>query len=70
MRDDEKVRRAAKNDDRMVYERSLFPGIFEAMAQNAYMESNEAFEQLFLDADKYRSIQKALADRLYKELHK
>ena len=40
------------------------------MAQNAYMESNEAFEQLFLDADKYRSIQKALADRLYKELHK
>lgn len=30
----------------------------------------KAYEQLFLDAEKYRSIQQALADRLYRELHK
>ena len=27
------------------------------------------YEQLFMDADKYRIIQKALAERLYQELH-
>lgn len=33
------------------------------------MENNEAYEQLFLDAEKYRIIQKAIAERLYRELH-
>ena len=28
------------------------------------------YEQLFMDAEKYQIIQKALAERLYKELHK
>ena len=28
-----------------------------------------AYEQLFLDADKYQAVMRALADRLYKELH-
>ena len=69
MRNDDKVRRAAKTDDRHVYDRSIFPGIFDITAQQAYMESMDAYEQLFLDADKYRAIQKALADRLYRELH-
>lgn len=69
MRADAKVKRAAKSNDRQVYERSLFPGIFEMMAQTAYMENTEAYQQLFLDAEKYRSIQKALAERLYRELH-
>ena len=33
------------------------------------MENTEAYEQLFLDAEKYRIIQQALAERLYQELH-
>lgn len=33
------------------------------------MENTEAYIQLFLDADKYRSVCLALADKLYKELH-
>ena len=69
MSKDAKVRKAAKSNDRQVYERSIFPSIFDNAAQKAYMENTEAYEQLFLDADKYRSIQKALADRLYRELH-
>lgn len=69
MRADVKVKRAAKSNDRQVYERSLFPSIFERMAQAAYMENTEAYQQLFLDAEKYRSIQQALADRLYREFH-
>ncbi len=69
MRKDQKVHKAAKSNDRQVYERSIFPGIFDNIAQEAYMENTEAYEQLFLDADKYRTIQRALADRLYRELH-
>lgn len=69
MRKDEKVRRAAKTDDRHVYDRSIFPGIFDTTAQQAYMESMDAYEQLFLDAEKYRAIRSVLANRLYDELH-
>ena len=69
MRKDAKTKKAAKTDDRQVYEHSIFPGIFDTTAQQAYMENNEAYEQLFLDADKYHAVMKALADRLYNELH-
>ncbi len=33
------------------------------------MENTEAYEQLFLDAEKCRIIQQALAERLYRELY-
>lgn len=69
MKKDSKVKKAAKSNDRQVYERSIFPGIFDTTAQQAYMENTEAYEQLFLDAEKYRIIQQALAERLYRELH-
>lgn len=69
MKKDSKVKKAAKSNDRQVYERSIFPGIFDTTAQQAYMENTEAYEQLFLDAEKYRAIQRALAERLYRELH-
>lgn len=69
MRQDAKVKKAAKSNDRQVYERNIFPGIFDTTAQQAYMENTEAYEQLFLDAEKYRIIQQALAERLYRELH-
>ena len=66
---DAKVKKAAKSNDRQVYERSIFPCIFDTTAQQAYMENTEAYEQLFLDAEKYRIIRQALAERLYRELH-
>ena len=69
MRKDSKAKKAAKTEDRQVYERSLFPGIFDTTAQEAYMENTAAYEQLFLNADKYQAVMRALADRLYKELH-
>ena len=69
MRKDAKVRKAAKSNDRQIYERSIFSGIFDTTAQQAYMENTEAYEQLFLDAEKYRIIQQVLAERLYRELH-
>lgn len=69
MRQDAKVKKAAKSNDRQVYERSIFPGIFDTTAQQAYMENTDAYEQLFLDAEKYRIIQQALVEQPYCELH-
>ena len=69
MKDNQNVKRATKTDDKQVYEHSIFPTLFEDIAQESYMENVKSYEQLFMDADKYRVIQKALADRLYSELH-
>jgi len=33
------------------------------------MENMAAYEQLFMDSEKYRIIQKAIAERLYQNLH-
>ena len=66
---DSKVKKAAKSNDRQVYESSILPGNVHIAAQQADMENTEAYEQLFLDAEKYRVIQRALAERLYRELH-
>ena len=52
MRQDAKVKKADKSNDRQIYERSIFPGIFYTTGQQAYMENTEAYEQLFLDAEK------------------
>ncbi len=69
MKKDEDVQKAAQTDDRQVYDRSVFPGIFDEMAMAAYAENTEAYRQLFLDAKKYHAVQAALADKLYRELH-
>lgn len=69
MRKDEGVQTAAQTDDRQVYDRSIFPTLFDELAMASYMENTEAYRQLFLDAKKYRAIQQALADKLYRELH-
>lgn len=62
MKKDANVQKAAQTDDRVVYDRSVFPGIFDETAMAAYAENTEAYRQLFLDAKKYHAVQAALAD--------
>ena len=69
MKKDEDVQKAAQTDDKQVYHRSVFPGIFDETAMAAYMENQEAYMQLFQDAKKYHAVQAALADMLYRDLH-
>ena len=69
MKKDGDVQKAAQTDDKQVYHRSVFPGIFDETAMEAYTQNQEAYIQLFQDAKKYHAVQAALADRLYKELH-
>lgn len=70
MKKDEEVQKAAQTDDQQVYHRSVFPGIFDETAMAAYMENQEAYMQLFQDAKKYHAVQVALAEMLYRDLHK
>lgn len=42
MKKDKNVKRATKTDDKQVYERSIFPNLFEDTAQEAYMENMAA----------------------------
>ena len=59
----------SQTDDRQVYDRRVFPSIFDETAMATYAENTEAYKQLFLDAKKYHTVQAALAGKLYRELH-
>lgn len=65
---DKKLRKAAKVDCQQIFERNIFPKIFDATAQASYMESTETYTKLFEDTAKYKAIMTALARELYREL--
>ena len=65
---DKKLRRAAKVDGQQIFEKNVFPKIFDQTAQASYIESTETYTKLFEDTAKYRAIMTALAKELYREL--
>ena len=65
----EEVKKAVQTDDRQVYDRSVFPSIFDETTMLAFTENQEAYMRLFQDAKKYHAVQAALADMLYRDLH-
>lgn len=65
---DKKLRKAAKADGQQIFERNVFPKIFETTAQAAYVESTETYTKLFEDREKYRAVMMAQARELYREL--
>ena len=68
LRVDKKLRKAAKADGQQIFEKNVFPKIFDQTAQSSYMESTETYTQLFEDTSKYNAIMMALAKILYREL--
>ena len=68
LRTDKKLRKSALSDGQRIFERNVFPKIFDAIAQAAYMEQVEAYTQMFEDKAKYLAIRNALAQDLYREL--
>ena len=60
--------KAAKADGQQIFEKNVFPKIFDQTAQDSYMESTETYTQLFEDTVKYKAIMAALAKVLYREL--
>lgn len=68
LKNNKKLRKAAKTDGRQIFEKNIFPQLFEDVAQEAYIESTETYTKLFEDAGKYRAIMNALAQAIFDEI--
>ena len=65
---DEKLQSMAKTSDPQIFIESIFPKAFSAVAQDCYVESQDAFTSLFADQAKYNAIMYALSKVLYREM--
>lgn len=68
LKNNKKLVKAAKTDGRQIFEKNIFPQLFDDAAQEAYIESTETYTKLFEDAGKYRAIMNALAQAMFDEL--
>ena len=67
LKGNKKLLNSAKKDGQQMFEKNIFPSVFDNAAQEAYMESTETYEKMFSDAEKYKSIMRALAKVLFDE---
>lgn len=68
--DNKKLARYAKKNNSQVYSESIFPEVFEKVAQKCYMDQMEAFSKLFEDKDFYNLVMEELARETYKNFIK
>lgn len=68
LKNNKKLMKAAKTDGRQIFEKNIFPQMFDDAAQEAYVESTETYTKLFEDAGKYRAIMSALAQVMFDEM--
>lgn len=68
LKNNKRLQNAAKKDGRQIFEKNIFPPLFDDAAQEAYIESTETYTKLFEDLGKYRSIMNALAQIMFDEL--
>ena len=60
-----KLRRLANNSDAQMFESSIFPKEFDAIAQQCYIEQMDAFAKLFEDAEFYKRVMSEIAKATY-----
>ena len=68
LRNNKKLVKSAQSDGQQIFEKNIFPQLFDEAAQEAYMESTETYTRLFEDAAKYKAIMSALAHAMFDEL--
>ena len=68
LKDNKKLQKSAQTDGRQIFEKNIFPQLFDDAAQEAYLESMETYTGMFEDAGKYRAIMTALARVMFEEL--
>lgn len=56
----------AKKNDEAVFTQSIFPEVFQKVAQECYMGSVGAFSKLFENKDFYKTIMEEIAKEVYK----
>lgn len=68
VKENEKLRKFARNNDEEIFNRSIFPDVFEKVAQELYIEQMNAYSKLFEDRSFYNAVLDAVAKEAYKEL--
>lgn len=68
VRGNEKLKRFARSNDEEMFGKSIFPDVFEKVAQELYMEQMNSYSKLFEDRSFYNSVMEAVAKEAYKEL--
>jgi type I restriction enzyme R subunit len=63
-----KLKRQAKNNNAEIFQDSIFPKIFENIAQECYTEQVGAFTKLFQNKEFYNAIMLAIGNEAYREL--
>lgn len=67
---DDRLEKMAKTSDPQIFADAVFPKAFSEVAQESYMESQEAYTSLFQDKTKYDTIMQVLAEFVYREMRK
>ena len=67
---DDRLEKMAKTTDQQIFNDAVFPKAFDNVAQESYMESQEAYTSLFQDKTKYDTIMQVLAEFVYREMRK
>lgn len=70
LEDNTQLTKSAKQDTQQMFMHSIFPKIFGETARKAFKESNETYQSIFTDTQKYMTIMTAMADVLFRELQK
>ena len=65
-----KLKKYAKNTDREMFYKSIFPKEFDSVAQDCYTEQMESFAKLFENKDFYNKVMEAMGKALYQSLRK
>ena len=67
LKNNKKLQKSARTDGQQIFEKNIFPQLFDDAAQEAYLESTETYTKLFEDAGKYNAIMSALAHAMFDE---
>lgn len=67
---DKKLAKNAQTSDLQLFAESIFPKVFDDVAQESYAEQTEAFTSMFEQKAKYKAIMAVLAEMLYREFNK
>lgn len=67
---DDRLQKMAKTTAPQIFVDAVFPKAFSDVAQESYMEQQEAYTSLFQDKTKYDTIMQVLADYVYREMRK
>lgn len=70
VKENKKLKRFAQNNDAEIFEKSIFPDVFERVAQELYIEQMGSYSKLFENRSFYNTVLEEVAKEAYKELRR